>query len=509
MRFSDHFRISRGPEDDWFDPVLEKDTPLYIDPFLVFSDDVGIWAGAHEDLIAFFALVLGLIEQANGNKSSPAWQKAARLATFPEPKEFALGFAMSSPYGAGVGMEFAARMLTALDLVRHRNIDSVEFVEFFGLLIKGMGLGRISDMFCNIVKSRFLRYTQTIAQRHALPTTRVTVRHSSWDPAQARWNDQRFDIPISPFTGEAVLLTPDRFLKDLPTVTASEFWAWAEVNEADALRQDLNFDLSKSLTRTERVELAHRLAASRPDIAMAFLGVVADQTHKPYDVENDPKLLIGWHEVGRTAAAGASVLDVPTTPEDFCAWVGTLWERFRHGVEQTDLWRVLWNDNYTVPRQEKIVQAVAGSMINAHCEAADVDISKEANVGRGPVDFKFSAGWQKRALAEVKLIRSSQFDHGATVQLPQYLKSESIDCGYYICVGFTEHDFTESRLQTVKDACSQYTKLKGRTIKPIFVDARPKKSASKQESPPDEPDVTPINGEAGAVGSQDDPPTPA
>ena len=35
MYFSDHFEIVVGTEDDWFDPILNTDTKLFIDPFLI------------------------------------------------------------------------------------------------------------------------------------------------------------------------------------------------------------------------------------------------------------------------------------------------------------------------------------------------------------------------------------------------------------------------------------------------------------------------------------------
>jgi len=35
MRFSEAFGVVRGQGDDWFDPVLERDTRLFVDPFLI------------------------------------------------------------------------------------------------------------------------------------------------------------------------------------------------------------------------------------------------------------------------------------------------------------------------------------------------------------------------------------------------------------------------------------------------------------------------------------------
>ena len=128
------------------------------------------------------------------------------------------------------------------------------------------------------------------------------------------------------------------------------------------------------------------------------------------------------------------------SPEGFLHWVGTLADRFQHAVEHSDLWRVLWDDKLAKPRSELIVHASAAAMWKSLCGLADVDMSREPNAGRGPVDFKFSAGWHRRALIEVKLLSSSKLFQGADAQLPEYLASEQVSCAYYICVGFTDRD---------------------------------------------------------------------
>jgi hypothetical protein len=126
-------------------------------------------------------------------------------------------------------------------------------------------------------------------------------------------------------------------------------------------------------------------------------------------------------------------------------------------------------------------------MWRSQCKAADVDLSKENNIGRGPVDFKFSAGWSKRALIEVKLMGSTQFFTGASKQLPQYLKSEQIDAGFYLCVGFSDADFMPDRIKRVDDTCKALSAAKGVSMKPIYVDARHdnKASASKLKDDPE------------------------
>lgn len=194
--------------------------------------------------------------------------------------------------------------------------------------------------------------------------------------------------------------------------------------------------------------------------------------------------MVNWFENGLSASHLSpknARNSLPATSDGFSQWVEELANDFKFVVAETDAWQLLWNDGRVSQRQEKIVRALAGIMWRADCKASDVDISKEVNMGRGSVDFKFSQGWSRRALIEVKFIESSHFFTGASRQLPQYLQTEQIECGFYLAVRFTDADFSLERQQRVTDTCDALTAQKNVAIKPIFVDARPstKKSASK------------------------------
>ncbi len=186
--------------------------------------------------------------------------------------------------------------------------------------------------------------------------------------------------------------------------------------------------------------------------------------------------------VARAEAAAAEPVPPPTAGT-FCQWLGTLVDRFRHSVEERDLWRALWDDSLTNPREEKIVQTIAAAVWDGICERDNVDVTREANTGRGLVDFKFAASRQERGLIEVKLLASTRLRQGVEHQLPQYMTSERVTCAYYMCVGFTDADLHAQRIQVVLDGCAAAKARTRLTIKPRFIDARPKAAASKLSPP--------------------------
>lgn len=483
MKFTEYVGIARAKGSDWFDLDVNTDTPLYVDPFLIYRETSGRWAKAHKKVVAFFELAVTYLNLANGATASMHWSKAERLFNFPEPKEFALGLSMGHPEGSGVGPDTASLMVQALDRYRHRARTPEQIMGIFQVVVPGMGVDRISDMICNILKEDFIRYTKKVCEKHGAPTQEVLVRHAAWDQLGV-WHDLPCELPASPVFSGGLLLVPKRLLKEIPRVTPDGFWHWSEINRNEELRFQFNYDLSQNLTGAEKTRRARELAERDPDMLLEYIdSSIGSANLESYNVDDDPELLVGWNDAGDKFARQMAPVAPPQGQADFERWLTDLAHSFKYEVENSDLWRVVWNDpvngKYIKHRQEKIVQAVARVAWVQQCKAANVDMSREADVGRGPVDFKFSRGWDLRGLLEVKHISNSAFFHGVTEQLPVYLRAEQIRFGIYLCIGYSDRDFDEDRIERVHDHCRVLASAQGVNVTPIFVDARPKPPASK------------------------------
>ncbi len=474
MKFSDYFEIDVGDEDDWFDPILTADTQLFVDPFRVYVEDDDRWAGAHNKLVEFFNGAMKLIAASNFNRGSSRWKKAERQFAFPEPPEFCLGYG-ESPFGSGTGAGFGGDMLNGAELAIKAGIEDLAHFEELVLFETGVGPDRIGDIVCNVLKADFVEYTQEVAEHHGIAMDEIPVRHASWDPVNERWVNKRVKLPVNPFFPQiGVLLVPARFLRPLPTVAPGEFWDWAWETSGDQLRGDFSYDIGRSVDAAAIADLARR----RPDLANAYLAHLEETGAKPaYDLEIDPGSEYRWYDSALRMAAAVKLPEQPDEPKKFCDWVRKLLEDFAHNIGEQDGWMNLWVEDK--PRKERYAQALLRTFVVRVCKDSDVDLTAEANAGRGPVDFKFSKGWSKRALAEVKLTNSTQYWHGLEKQTPQYMKSAQIKCGYFISIGFRDADLERERTDRVREAAKAVSIREGFTVTPIFVDARPKESASK------------------------------
>lgn len=479
MRFGEHYEIVRTEADDWFDPYLEADTPLCVEPFTIWADADELWFGAHDHMLDFFGMIFDLVRRSGGDPRSLAWQKAQSLLLFPEPAEFCLGVSAGSPHGNGAGRILQEGMLDGVRTAVGLGFDNVPHMEMLALFQGGMGLDRISDAVCNIAKSYFIRYTQQIARRHNVPTQPFRVRNASWDIGNAMWKSEQVDLPANPYLSRPapVLLVPKRFLRDMPVVTADGFWKFAWSTHNAELRTHFNYDIARHVARQEKA----RLARQNPQIVAEFLTSLEREEHEPYDVDKDPKMHTNWRERGAAIAATATTSFVPEEPAQFPKFVGTLVDVFKRGVEHEGEWQQLWYGNFAYP--EKKVQMVFRACVKHYCKAHDVAVVGEANAGRGPVDFEFARGWIARTVLEMKLVANSKFWDGVLAQTPAYALAADVQVAYFVAVAFTDAEMADSLTSKVKRAARIASERHNIEIRAVIIDARQQPSASKLKPP--------------------------
>ncbi|MET3984285.1 hypothetical protein [Streptomyces sp. PvR034] len=477
MRFSEYYNIPTTPEDDWFDTFMPADTKLFVDPFLIWEQTEGHWASAHDHLIDFFEMVFDLVKASKGKRASVSWRQAQKLLLFPEPYEFCLGVAEGSPMGIGSGAGLQQEMLEGVKVATGLGMNRVAHMEMLNLFQGGMGVDRLSDMTCNILKSYFISYTQEICRRHRVPMREFDVANAEWSKDYCRWVSKRHELPINPSINRPVLLTPSKFLRRIPVATPDGFWTWAWSNMSEELRGDLTFDIARNVERRDKA----RLARANPDVAALYLKDLEDQPKSAYSIEDDPDMLVHWYEAGGEMAERSPLSFVPQHAGDFEKFVEVTVDCFRHSIEDQDGWQILWGEKSG--REERISQALFRSSVIHYCRANNIDLSGEADAGRGPVDFKFSHGWSARALVEIKLVRSHKFWDGVLAQLPKYQVAEEVNRGFYVAVAYTDDEYSTRIREKIEKAASIASEASGAKITALLIDARKKESASRSRNP--------------------------
>lgn len=472
MLASEQYALNRSVDDDWFDPILDTDTRLFVDPFLIFKEKTGFWADAHQILIAHFDTCFSLIAESHGNKNSPAYKKALALLTFREPKEMCLGYTASGIQGLGGGPDRAKSIAAAIEDAITRGLKSLRHFEELGIFNKGIGPDGISDMTCNILKPKFIEYTRTIVSKHNLLTDRHSVFPTEYDSQNKSWSSGKIELPTNPFTQGPVIFVPARFLRDLPTLSAEEWWT---AYEAEQVRVNLNYEVLGKVDKQKIVDTARH---NEQGVENWTEGMENAQP-EPYDLERDPKGVYIWDQATRKFVASTPLeLPAPQTPEQFFAIIDKVIEAFKIYIEQNGGWKLLWNDDGS-EKNEDAAQLVFSGIAKHYCRANNIVVDREVELGRGPIDFKFSNGFARRALLEVKKLHNGEFWNGLEAQLPSYCASDECKEAWFLALHYRPAGVSAKRLKELPKHVQELQTKTGLRLRYAYVDARPKESASK------------------------------
>jgi hypothetical protein len=473
LRFTEYFQIEKEKQDNWFDPVLSVDTPLFVDPFLIYDNEQSVFRGSHKEIIRFFKFVFELLAKSGGKKYSNRYQKAVSDLVFPEVEELCLGYTAAGTGGAGSGKELGQIMASAVWEAIQAGMVNIEHFEEVAILRENIGPDRISDITANLLRHRFARYTQQICRRHKIPVTKFKYIRFRFDLDKQRWIAGTVDLPVNPYSNKAILLVPEPYLKDLPSINAVDFWDYCVSFRSAELRRELNFDITRNIPKSRIIEIARQHREWRD----AYIAYKESRKARPYNLGKDKKGFVKWYDASKSFVDANPVQLAIHDDESFVRAIRRMVDEFRHFVEDNAGYRLLWNDNGT-SKSEKAAQLLFLGVVKHYCQANNIDISPEPNIGRGPVDFKVSIGYGLRTLLELKLARNSKFWNNARKQLPTYLRAERIKNGFFVVVVYTDNDI--KRIRGIKTTVTSAAKGTKTEIQTVVVDASPDKpSASK------------------------------
>lgn len=474
--FSEYFKVKLRGTEKWFDPVIGHDTNLFIDPFLVekIATKIPEFKDSHGKVIIFFNEAFqdaAKLVHRNSNTCKPL----LRSFEFPEVNELYLGYSKPGNRGAGSSKGYARLLLSAVFELIDAGITSISRFEELELFKEGFGADRIGDMMSDLLKPELVKYTQRICEEKKIKLHPHRLRNMYHSDGRV-WQDDKVKLPcIKTAWGKYfVILSPKAFLRHLPTVDIVDFWNHSYSHENDVIRSQFGNKIKKSVDRKTMFEAARKSAHLRE----SYLEAIKNRKADPYDIENDPDLIHKWYHIGKKQFDTDPVnFKAPATSAEFITVVQQIIERYKHHVENRRGWQVIRDDSTGRGKKEKVVQRHFEGIISAYCEANNIDFSAEVDVGKGPVDFKFSSGYKNRVLIEVKLARNTKFIHGLKKQLPTYLKAEKIQKGFFVVIVYEAEDV--DKVNGIRNEIPKLKKDFGLDIEMLVVDAQPQKLASK------------------------------
>lgn len=474
-RFSEWFGISekllrqRGA----FDPILNADTLLFIDPLLLHGSEHQEMRSAHTEWQAHFKRLTKLLANITGVED-PVFRAADKQLSFLEFRGTCLGYGSGSIRGSALPRDVRHRILATARRIVELGVRDPELFTLIPLLEDDVGPDSISDMTSHVIAKRLAEFTQRV------------LRNVEIDREQFVIGGSDFQLPVNPFGADLggslpVVLVPLDVLRDLPVAST-----WSDIGrvsaENAALRDRINAaigDIWARHSKREKAELRESALSSR-EAFDALLEALRTLPRRAYDLDADPAGRSNWLELGRQIAERFPYQLALTKPDmgGLRQVVESIIERYQYLIENQGVWKLLYGPGGK-PLHEGASQKVFFVAADSYCHANNVDVTPEANSGSGPVDFKLSRGYDARVVVELKLSTNPRLRHGYQTQLDAYMRGERTDVGFFVVLHVTGGRKSK-QLDDILNL-EAAARSAGQAHSPITViDARPRASASKR-----------------------------
>src|SRR5690606_15398507 len=159
---------------DFIDIDIERDTPLFIDPYFigkkkdVWSTDVTL------TIRSFFQRIIDLIIDEQEDEARELFNHLH------ETNDTCLGLSLGRPDGNGVGDGDANAIFDNLLESRAVETGLIQDIEDSILFVDNFGKDKLSDMTTNIIAGHLLSYTQEQCDLHGIPLTQGISSKYYW-----------------------------------------------------------------------------------------------------------------------------------------------------------------------------------------------------------------------------------------------------------------------------------------------------------------------------------------
>jgi hypothetical protein len=446
--FSDFFEISPKKLDKYgaFNISLINDLPLFIDPFLLFNSRKPDYKILHDQIIRYVKFLRNKSMDINLDTGLiQAWYY------FPEVKQNWLGFSVSGNRGSGLREDFARSLHANLNRIfstfGQEKITNGSHLEKLCLIKDGVGRDKISDFTTNLIKNFLLDYTQKFTRENLEKKfkKKITVDRVKFNYRTETWERKTYTLPY--INNDYVILTPKNIL------TRHDLW----IN-----KEDLYEDFEKIPEAIHNGQLRAQINNYFKSLLPDEPGAKDIQKAKLETINNFPMLLdyyIKYKEQNGKRAVTSSSYKVKDAELQYITQIQSLvsilneYTEFYNNKGRTydeALQRAIYlkdvienNDGYKfLYHQGKPIENENDLQILYRLTwfASDLDVNREVNNGRGPVDYKISKGSKDTTLVEFKLAKNTKLEMNLKNQIETYKKANNTKKALKVILYFNERE---------------------------------------------------------------------
>lgn len=452
MFFSDYFGVDEDVIDEYgaVNISLINDLPLFIDPFLLFNSDNTEFQKIHSNMIDYLLFLQMQSEQ------YPQLEAGMREAwfSFHEVKQNWLGFSALGNSGCGMGRKFAIELYNGLNSIfkdfGEQSVTKGYHMEKLCLVSGGVGRDKISDFTTNFAKQYLLEYTERFAQKY-LSNDQCKIFQVDkvyFNTLTHTWAAKPYYLPN--YKGDYVLLTPKSMLtRDDTFINRNDMirnlQQIAPSIPDGALRFELNNYLQnilpkkkKEISKAEKDKAAENLIRSYPVLIDYYIRYKEDREEQATSIskENVRQVEMLFNKqipilISLLNSETEFYRIIPDAHEEAKKRV----EFLKHVIENQEGYKLFYIDGRPIKREADL--QVIYRLV---WFGSPLDVNREVNNGRGPVDYKISYGTHNSSLVEFKLASNTKLKQNLAKQVDVYKLASNTDRAIKVILFFTAEE---------------------------------------------------------------------
>ena len=217
MRLSKKFKIGKSQNElDFVDIDINRDKPLFIDPYRISKLSGPFIDEANDVINSFFSYLVELLKAGN-------YEKARSIFTnLNEVNETCLGYSKGRPRGNGLGPKKSNELFEAISRSKATSLGVLNSLEDIKVFVDGVNSDRISDMTTNIIRKLLIEYTQNQCNIFNIPLTPGIASGMFWDIESRSWKQEYTDMLV--IKDKKYLLVPKIIVTYGDRITADDYY---------------------------------------------------------------------------------------------------------------------------------------------------------------------------------------------------------------------------------------------------------------------------------------------
>ncbi len=324
MKFSEYYEIELEEEPEWFDPIITDDTALFIDPLLIFDDEIEEFKGAYQEIMDFFNHMYISVAS---TRAVNIKRRIAQKMLFPEVHELCLGLTKVGTKGSGSSGKFSELILKAMESSISLGRKDLKRFEEIRIFQEGIGPDRISDMCACIIKRRLSMYTARICKELDIRTATKRFSRYYYSMENTKWMSGSVNLPRKGDSKDFVLLVPRQYLREIVKISNGDFYDFCSKQYNQIIVEEFGEDLQKKMSKREIVEIYLK---NHPEHLDEYLDFRERNRGVPYNFHSDPDGRIIWHDITSNYVNENDISIDINKPENISQEILSLYERLLH-----------------------------------------------------------------------------------------------------------------------------------------------------------------------------------